>query len=73
MKLEEALVAVWRQALIENKKEVELDRRRFAIQLTPKRGLRQIDFTFEGEEIAASSRTPPPNRAGPSSPAPATK
>lgn len=58
MKLEEALVAVWRQALVENKREVELDGRRFAVRRTPKRGLRQIDLTLEGEEIRGLEQNP---------------
>jgi len=48
---EQALIEVWRQTLVENAKVVELGADRFPVKDTPKRGLRQVDFIFEGNEI----------------------
>jgi hypothetical protein len=45
------LIEVWRQALVENAKTVELGSERYPVRITPKRGLRQVDFVFEGNEI----------------------
>ena len=48
MTLEDAMLAVWRQALVERKAEVELDGRTFPVRVTPKKRLREVDFEFEG-------------------------
>jgi hypothetical protein len=48
---EQALIEVWRQTLVENGKTVLLGSERYAIRRTPKRGLRQVDFVFEGKEV----------------------
>ena len=55
---ERTLIEVWRQALIENAKSVELGAERFPVKRTPKRGLRQVDFVFEGEEIRGLEQNP---------------
>lgn len=49
--LEETLIDVWRQTLVENAEAVELDGNRYPVRRTPKRGLRQADFIFGGNEI----------------------
>ena len=48
---EQTLVEVWRQALVENAKVVELGKERYSVRRTSKRGLRQVDFVFDGNEI----------------------
>lgn len=58
MTLEEALVVVWRQALEENSKLVELEDRRFPVRLTPRRRLRQVDFEFLGESLRGIEQNP---------------
>jgi hypothetical protein len=40
--LEEALIEVWRQALVENAKAAELGSERYPVRSTPKRRLRQV-------------------------------
>ena len=55
---EQTLVEVWRQALVDNAKAVELGEERFPVRRTPKRGLRQVDFTFEGNEIRGLEQNP---------------
>lgn len=57
-KLEETLVAVWRQVLVENAKVVELGGRTFPVRRTARRGLRQVDFTFDGQELRGLEQNP---------------
>jgi hypothetical protein len=49
MTLEEALVRVWRGALVEGAAEVELEGQRFEVRETPRKNLREVDFVFEGQ------------------------
>jgi len=58
LSLEQTLVEVWRQALVENAKTVVLGSELFVVRRTPKRGLRQVDFTFEGNEIRGLEQNP---------------
>ncbi len=55
---EETLIVVWRQALVENAKTVELGAERYPVRRTPKRGLRQVDFVFDGNEIRGLEQNP---------------
>ncbi len=55
---EQTLIDVWRQALEENAKTVELGSERFPVRLTPRRGLRQIDFVCDGKEIRGLEQNP---------------
>ena len=52
------MVEVWRQALIENANFVELGKARYPVGKTPKRGLRQVDFVFDGNEIRGLEQNP---------------
>jgi hypothetical protein len=58
LSLEEALIEVWRQALVENAKAVTVDGESYAVRRTPKRGLRQVDFVFDGNEIRGLEQNP---------------
>ena len=55
---EQTLVEVWRQALVENAKVVELGKERYPVRRTPKRGLRQVDFVFDGNELRGLEQNP---------------
>lgn len=55
---EETLIEVWRQALVENATVVELDGTRYPVRRTPKRGLRQVDFVFDGNEFRGLEQNP---------------
>ena len=55
---EQTLIEVWRQALVENAKVVALGTVRYSVRLTPKRGLRQVDFVFNGKEIRGLEQNP---------------
>jgi hypothetical protein len=58
LSFEEALIEVWRQALIENAKVVVLGTDRYPVRFTPKRRLREVDFAFEGNEIRGLEQNP---------------
>ena len=58
MTLEEAMVAVWRGTLVEDKAEVELDGQRFRVRATPKKRLREVDFVFEGQALRGLEQNP---------------
>ncbi len=49
MTLEEAMVKVWRQALVERAAEVELEGQMFPVRETPRKPLREVDFVFDGQ------------------------
>jgi hypothetical protein len=55
---EQTLVEVWRQALVENAKTVKIGGESYAVRRTPKRGLRQVDFVFDGNEIRGLEQNP---------------
>src|SRR6266566_3630473 len=57
-KFEETLIEVWRQALAENAKAVKVGGESYPVCRTPKRGLRQVDFMFDGEEIRGLEQNP---------------
>lgn len=58
MTLEEALVKVWREALVEGAAKVELGGQTFAVRDTPQKHLRQVDFVFEGEALRGLEQNP---------------
>ena len=58
LSFEQVLVEVWRQALVENAQIVELGSERYPVRSTPKRGLRQVDFVFDGNEIRGLEQNP---------------
>lgn len=55
---EQTVIEVWRQALIENATVVELGPERYPVRRTLKRGLRQVDFIFDREEIRGLEQNP---------------
>ena len=58
LSFDETLIEVWRQALVENAKAVKVGQERYPVRRTPKRGLRQVDFTFDGQEIRGLEQNP---------------
>jgi len=49
--LDDALLSVWRQALVERKKRVSIGDDSYPVQHTSKNKLAQIDFDFAGQRI----------------------
>ena len=58
LSFEETLIEVWRQSLVEGAEAVELGVARFPVRRTPKQGLRQVDFIFDGKEIRGLEQNP---------------
>jgi len=58
MTLEEAMVKVWREALVERAAEVELGGKTFAVRETPRKRLREVDFVFEGQPLRGLEQNP---------------
>ena len=58
MTFEEALVAVWKQALVERASEVELQGQKFLVRSTPSKHLLQVDFEFSGQAIRGLEQNP---------------
>jgi hypothetical protein len=56
--LEEAMVAVWRAALVEGKQEVELEGQKFAVRETPRKRLREVDFVCGGQVLRGVEQNP---------------
>lgn len=55
---EKTVIEVWRQVLVENADVVELQKERYPVQRTPKQGLGQVDFVFNGNEIRGLEQNP---------------
>jgi len=58
LSFDETLIEVWRQALVENAKAVKVGGESFPVRRTPKLGLREVDFTFDGHEIRGLEQNP---------------
>lgn len=57
-KWDDALLSVWRQALVEGAKRVRLGDETYAVRRTPKRGLAQVDFEVEGQPVRGLEQNP---------------
>ena len=56
--LDDALLSVWRQALVEGEKRVHLGADSYPVQHTSKNKLAQVDFDFAGQRIRALEQNP---------------
>jgi hypothetical protein len=56
--LDNALLSVWRQVLLENKKRVTLGDNSYPVQRTAKSKLAQADFDFAGQHIRGLQQNP---------------
>jgi hypothetical protein len=56
--LEEVLVSVWKQALVEGSKFVQIDDEKYPVRTTAKRRLKQVDFRFEDRELRGLEQNP---------------
>jgi hypothetical protein len=57
-RLEATLIGVWKQAMVENAKVVELQGQSYSVQRTTKHGLRQVDFTVDGQKLRGLEQNP---------------
>ena len=58
LSFDQTLIEVWRQALVENVKVVELGKERYAVRRTSKKSLRQVDFVLDGNELRGLEQNP---------------
>ncbi len=58
LSFEKTLIEVWRQTLVESAQAVELGKERYPVRRTPRRGLLQVDFVFDGGEIRGLEQNP---------------
>lgn len=58
MSLEDALLNVWRQSLVENKKTVTLEGEGYPVRSTAKRKLKQVDFRFDRKDLRGLEQNP---------------
>lgn len=56
--LDEALLSVWRQALMEGAKRVRLGEDTYAVRKTAKSKLAQVDFEVKGQPIRGLQQNP---------------
>ena len=56
--IDEVLVNVWRQALVDGANSIVVDGRIYRIKTTAKRGLKQVDFLFDGHELRGLEQNP---------------
>jgi len=58
MTLGEALISVWKQALDEGKKTVELEGKRYAVTATRAKKLRTVEFDFDECHLTGIEQNP---------------
>jgi hypothetical protein len=58
LSFEQALIEVWRQALVEDAKVVKLGTQHFPVRQTSTRDLRQVDFVFDGNDMRGLEQNP---------------
>ena len=58
MSLGESLVSVWRQVLVDESTHVELAGRRYRVDRTRVRGLRTVEFEYEGRALTGIEQNP---------------
>jgi hypothetical protein len=58
MEFDEALISVWKQALVDKLSSVEVDHKKCPVRTTAKRKLKQIDFVFDGRDIRGLEQNP---------------
>ena len=58
MSFENALLTVWRQALVEGANIIELDGSHYPVKRTSRHRLCQVDFIFAGHELRGLEQNP---------------
>jgi hypothetical protein len=56
--LEDVLLSVWRQALVEGASSAEIEGQSYSVKSTPRRGLKQVDFRFDGRDLRGLEQNP---------------
>src|SRR5258708_1003947 len=58
LSLEDALLTVYQQSLVENRKTVLLEDKSFPVRVTAKRKLKQVDFQYDGKDLRGLEQNP---------------
>src|SRR6266481_5774239 len=58
LSLENALLTVYQQSLVENRKTVLLEDKSFPVRVTAKRKLKQVDFQYGGKDLRGLEQNP---------------
>ena len=58
LSLEDALLTVYQQSLVENRKTVLLEDKSFPVRVTAKRKLKQVDFQYDGRDLRGLEQNP---------------
>jgi len=56
--LEDVLLSVWRQTLIDESASVKIEDATYPVKSTPRRGLKQVDFRFNGKNLRGLEQNP---------------
>ena len=56
--LEDVLISVWHQSLVEDAVSVKIENETYPIKRTARRGLKQIDFRFNGKSLRGLEQNP---------------
>ena len=56
--MDQALLSVWRQALLEKAKTVRVGAETYSVRRTAKRGLAQVDFAWDGQPLRGLEQNP---------------
>ena len=56
--LEGLLIHMWRQAVVESASSVEIEEHIYPVNSTARRGLRQVDFRFDGKSLRGLEQNP---------------
>jgi hypothetical protein len=56
--LDDILLSVWRQSLLERKRNVTIQGETYPVRPTPKHGLAQVDFEFGGHPLRGLEQNP---------------
>jgi hypothetical protein len=56
--LKDVLISVWRQALVEEAASVKIGAETYSVKSMPRRGLKQIDFRFNGKNLRGLEQNP---------------
>jgi hypothetical protein len=58
MTLSEALVSVWQQAMVEERRSIQLGERTYPVRKTRGKGLRTVQFEYDGRTITGIEQNP---------------
>jgi hypothetical protein len=58
LSFDETLINVWRQALVDDAKEIVLGTEKYTVRRSPQRKLREVDFVFAVKEIRGLEQNP---------------